>query len=81
MFRLIFDTTSQGGYREELDGTRKECMSRFRKIQDDILENGICSIDELTVTNLNTDEIVCQGYGCEDLDEDDFDDLYDEEED
>jgi len=79
MFRLIFDTTSQGGYREEFNGTRKECMSKFRKIQDDILENGICSIDELTVTNLNTDEIVCEGYGCEDLYDEDYED--DEEED
>jgi len=79
MFRLIFDTTSQGGYREELNGTRKECMTKFREIQDDIFENGICSIDELTVTNLNTDEIVCQGYGCEDCDDEDYED--DEEED
>lgn len=67
MFRLIFDTTSQGGYREELNGTRKECISKFAEIQNDIIKKGICSIDELTVTNLDTDEVVRIGYGCEDL--------------
>ena len=69
MFRLIFDTTSQGGYREELDGTLKECITKFREIQDDIFDKGICSFDELTVTNLNTDEIICEGYPSANLDD------------